>query len=405
MRVVINQMSTAGVRTGIGHYTAQLLRCLRQHQGTSGHGETPQPSPVRVEGAPHQWVLQAMSVWGQVRPYLQPKGRPTASPLAPARTLSFKVLRKVASHLFRSHLHNVYFRARYDLYHEPNFIPVPSDLPTLATIHDLSVIHHPEWHPLDRVEHFDKHFYQGLQSCVHFLAISESARQEIIQVLNIPPEKVTRTYMGVRPGLTPLPQSDVRRALQKLNLPDRFFLYLGTIEPRKNVLTLLKAYCSLPGPFRARYPLLLVGGWGWNSGEVAQYLDDVGKARGVIYLGYVPEEYIAALYNGARALVFPSHYEGFGMPPIEMMACGGAVIASTAEALVETMGGKAHLVPPEDLDGWRQALLRAGNDDDWWQSLRENVTDIARPYTWEQCATDTLQVYRQLCQPQQPQAA
>jgi len=116
----------------------------------------------------------------------------------------------------------------------------------------------------------------------------------------------------------------------------------------------------------------------------------------VIHLGYVAEHHVSAIYNGARALVYPSLYEGFGLPPLEMMACGGAVVASTAGALVETVGQRAHLVAPEDEDGWRAALARVVVDDDWWRELRRGVREVARPYTWGRCAADTLRVYRSL---------
>jgi alpha-1,3-rhamnosyl/mannosyltransferase len=139
---------------------------------------------------------------------------------------------------------------------------------------------------------------------------------------------------------------------------------------------------------------VLVGGWGWNVRRVADYLDSVGRHRGVRHLGYVPDEDLPYLYNGARALAYPSFYEGFGLPPVEMLACGGAVLASTAGAVAETVGGQAHLIEPLDLDGWRHALRRVCADDDWWQELRTGATEAARPYTWERCAADTLRVYR-----------
>src|SRR5205085_3332784 len=132
---------------------------------------------------------------------------------------------------------------------------------------------------------------------------------------------------------------------------------------------------------------------GWNTGEVAAYLHDVARHRGVLHLGYVAEEHVAALYNGARALLYPSLYEGFGLPPIEMMACGGAVLASTAGALQETVGPRAHLIEPEDLAAWRAAMLRVVTDDDWWQQLRQGVQSLAKPYTWDRCAAVTLEVY------------
>jgi alpha-1,3-rhamnosyl/mannosyltransferase len=115
----------------------------------------------------------------------------------------------------------------------------------------------------------------------------------------------------------------------------------------------------------------------------------------VLHLGYLPDRHLPLLYNGARALVFPSHYEGFGLPPLEMLACGGAVLASTASALVETVSGQAHLVAPDDADGWRSALTRVLTDDDFQRSLCQGAEESARPFTWERCATRTWQVYQQ----------
>jgi alpha-1,3-rhamnosyl/mannosyltransferase len=305
-------------------------------------------------------------------------------------------LRKIGRAAIARYFRAVCARHRYDLYHETNFIPLASDRPTVVTLHDLSVLLHPEWHPTDRVAHFERHFRQGLKDCAHFLAISEFGRQEVIRTLNIAPERVTRTYMGIRPGLGPLPPEAVAATLHRLALPSRYLLCLGTVEPRKNVLLLLQAYCGLPPAVRDRWPLLLVGSWGWNTAAVAEYFHREARHRGVIHLGYLDEDHVPAVYNGARALVYPSLYEGFGLPPIEMLACGGAVLASTAGALVETIGGHAHLLPPEDRDGWRTALLRVVKDDDWWNELRRDAVAGARPYTWDRCAADTLRVYRSL---------
>lgn len=392
MRVVVNQLAAVGRKTGIGHYTLQLLRCLRAQAGTD-----------EVVTFPPRYMSRVPEVLARVRSRLDPGegGLPTArnarpSPLARLRRGALRTLRQVNralwGHCFRASCR----RGGYDVYHEPNFIPFASDRPTVATLHDLSVLLHPEWHPADRVAHFERHFRRGLSACTHFLAISEFGRQEVVRQLHIPPERVTRTYMGVRPGLGPMPAELVTATLRRLNLPPRYLLCLGTIEPRKNVLLLLRAYCSLPAHLRERWPLLLVGGWGWNVNDVAEYLHGEARHKGVMHLGYLPEEHVAAVYNGARALLYPSLYEGFGMPPIEMMACGGAVLASTAGALVETVGSRADLMDPLDLDGWRRAMTRVLKDDDWWQSLRKGVAAVARPFTWENCAADTWRVYRSL---------
>jgi alpha-1,3-rhamnosyl/mannosyltransferase len=189
----------------------------------------------------------------------------------------------------------------------------------------------------------------------------------------------------------------VAARLKKRGFPARYLLFVGTIEPRKNLLPLLRAYCGLPEPLRRQWPLLLVGSWGWNAKDVADFLDRTGRACGVRHVGYLADRDLPFVYNGARALLYPSRYEGFGLPPLEMMACGGAVLAATAGALIETIGQRACLIHPDDTDGWRHALHRVVTDDDWWNSLRDGVEAVARPYTWERCAAETLRVYRSVC--------
>ncbi|HTU93775.1 MAG TPA: glycosyltransferase family 1 protein [Gemmataceae bacterium] len=392
MRVLVNGLAAAGPMTGIGHYTTQLLRCLR----TQADGD-------EIHAFPSWWLRQARSLWVHLRSQLDRGGQPNGSTAKKATAqkrgwhgLALRALRSSGQWLLSRSFQSA-CRGGFDLYHEPNYIPLPSDLPTVATVHDLSVLLHPEWHPADRVAHFENRFRRGLKQCRHFLAISESARQEIIRTLHLRPDQVTRTYMGIRPGLMPLPEQKVQQSLRQLNLPARYLLYVGTIEPRKNLAMLLRAYRALEARIRRDYPLVLVGNWGWNSGEVARLLESKDCAAEVIHLGYVPEGSLSALYNGARALVYPSLYEGFGLPPVEMLACGGAVLASTAGALTETVGRQAHLIEPLDLDGWRRAMQRVVEDDDWRQALRRGAVEAAKPFTWEQCAADTLRVYRQLC--------
>jgi alpha-1,3-rhamnosyl/mannosyltransferase len=398
MRVVINCTSGAGSKTGIGHYTAQLLRCLPAV--TAGE-------EMQIERFPQGWLAGAHALTVRLRPLLEarrpgaagkprPSGTPATPPQPSWRSRLFQSIRSLGQRLLQRHFRRLCARRGYDLYHEPNFIPLPGDLPTVATLHDLSAILYPQWHPADRVAYYERRFRDSLRQCTHFLTVSEFARREILRTLGLRPEQVTRTYNGIRPDLRPLPTAEVQATLQRLGLPPRYLLYLGTLEPRKNVLMLLRVYCSLPAEVRERWPLVLVGGWGWNTAELAEYLDTEARHHNVRHVGYLPDEAVPALYNGARALVFPSFYEGFGLPPLEMMACGGAVLASTAGALVETAGSRAHLLDPWDEDGWRQALLRITDDDDWWQSLREGVTEVARPFTWERCAQETWQVYRRV---------
>jgi alpha-1,3-rhamnosyl/mannosyltransferase len=380
MRVVVNQLAALGQRTGVGHYTAELLHGLRRR--TPDGTVTAFPGPL---------VRGARQAWGWLRQRRSPAkaGGGAASPGPSMRGFARAVLAR-------------YFRAlcrlrRFDVYHEPNYLPLPCDVPTVATVHDLSVLLHPEWHPADRVAAFERDFRDGLSRCTHVLTDTDCVRREIIQTLGLPPDRVTRAYVGIRRQLCPLAAEDVRRGLRALGLPPEYLLFVGTLEPRKNVLRLLRVYCSLPEAVRSRWPLVLAGGWGWNAGDVAEYLHAEARHRGVRHLGYVADADLPVLYNGARALVYPSLYEGFGLPPVEMLACGGAVLASTAGALAETVGGQAHLIPAEDEDGWRAAVMRVVADEEWWQSLRRGAVEAARHYTWENCAAATLRVYQKVC--------
>lgn len=281
-----------------------------------------------------------------------------------------------------------------DVYHEPNFIPIDIDLPTIVSVHDLSVLRYPEWHPPKRVAQFETLFRRGLERASRLIAISEFGKSEIVRHLGWSPEKVSVTLMGVRPELHPAPDDELKRGMRALGLSPGYLLHVGTLEPRKNLLMLLKAYCALPTAVRDRHPLVLVGGGGWNSEQLHSYIRGEAKDRNVRWLGYVPNEHFSALYSGARALVFPTFYEGFGMPTIEMMACGGAVLASTAGAVAETVGDKVHLIDPHDEAGWRDAMNRVCTDDDWWRMLRTGAEEAARPFTWDRCAVDTLTAYQ-----------
>jgi alpha-1,3-rhamnosyl/mannosyltransferase len=391
MRVVVNLLAASGRKAGIGHYTVQLLRCLRELAPEVEFDEFPPP-----------WMRGLRTVWNWFHTCGAGKaaaknggaaGNARAAAVACARC-SFKGCGQA---FLRRRFRRRFHRGTHDLYHEPNFIPLPTDLPTVVTIHDLSVLLHPEWHPADRVANYERYFRRGLARCAHYFTISEYTRQEIIQTLNLPAERITRTYMGVRPDLAPLPTAETAAKLQQLGFPAKYLLYFGTLEPRKNILMLMRAYCSLPAEIRERWPLILVGGWGWRTEGIAEYYETIARHKNVRRMGYVADEHAATIYNGARALVYPSLYEGFGMPPMEMLACGGAVLASTAGPIAETAGRQAYLIPPDDFDGWRDGMLRVVQDDEWRQSLRNGATEVARPFTWERCAAETLRVYRAVC--------
>jgi alpha-1,3-rhamnosyl/mannosyltransferase len=392
VRVVVNREAALGQKTGVGHYVAELLRALADQAGDD-----------RIDCFPSGWLWQVRRFGVALRTAGGGEGGAVATATRPlsrvarARRAIVGGLKAVWGFLKERNARAAVLGRPCDLYHEPNHIPLPLDCRTLVTVHDLSALLYPQWHPPGRAAFFEKHFPRALTQACHFLTDTEFIRHELIERLGVAQERVTCVYLGIRRGLGPLPADEVAATLQRLGLPPRYLLYLGTIEPRKNLGLLLRAYCDLPDGMRADCPLLLVGRYGWGAADVARQLQEAGPARGVIHLGYVAEKHLRALYCGALALVYPSLYEGFGLPPLEMMACGGAVLTSTAGALVEVVGPQACLLDPHDLGGWRDAMAAVIRDAIWRGQLQNGARELARPFTWERCAAETLGVYRGLC--------
>lgn len=380
MRVVIHATPLYGPRTGVGHYTAELIRALTATR------------QVQLTLHPHPILARLRDRLGGGPKPAAPNGIPTHTSLR--RRVIRKPFRWGWRALVEQEARHAFHPRRVDLYHEPNFFPLKSRLPTVVTVHDLSAILHPEWHPLERVALFQSEFLPRIRDVAHVLTDSDSAREEIIATLGLPPNRVTRAYPGVRPTFRPIPANEIEPVLRRLNLPPTYFLHVGTLEPRKNLLMLLKAYTSLPANLRERCPLVLVGPWGWHFEELAAYYEFEAKHKHVIQVGYLAEADLPAVYNGARALVFPTWYEGFGLPAAEMLACGGTVLASTAAAVAEVLGPCGAHIDPADEAGWRDAMARAITEPDWLSQIRNHATEHAAQFTWSTCARDTLLAYR-----------
>jgi alpha-1,3-rhamnosyl/mannosyltransferase len=395
MRVVVNRLSASGPLTGVGHYTTELCRQLQSCAADNSCALFPNAllwPGVRAARAVLPLIARMRNhmpsgEWGLLRGMLQG-----------VRGVGRRVTRRARAELSR-YIGATLSPTHFDLYHEPNFIPLPCDLPTAITVHDLSVLLFPQWHPAARVARYEKDFRAGLARSVFVFTPSKYVRFQVIQLLNVPPERVRCLYPGVRAGMRPLAEQQVHRGLRRLGLAPGFFLYVGAIEPRKNLLMLLQAYCALPASIRERHPLILAGPWGWGIKKIANYYETIARHNGVRHLGYIPDRTLPLLYNGARCLVYPSYYEGFGFPPVEMLACGGAVLASNIATLSETIGANGFLIAPTDADGWRSALMRAATDEPWLHALRGGAVQAASAYSWRTTAQQAWEAYGQILQP------
>lgn len=379
MRVILNVLPALKTRTGVGHYTARLAEAMAAKLGPDFH-EFPAPF-----WRPFARVAQGVGVSGPS------SHRPS---LLRAAANHARGLAKSAGRVALSG--GLYLSCRrhaIDLYHEPNFIPFLCDRPTVVTVHDLSALLYPQWHPARRAGEHEQFFRTLANRVAHVVTDTRFVRRQVIEHLGLPPAKVTAVPVGVGPEFAPAEPAEVARVRSQYELPGCFLLYVGTLEPRKNLITLMRAFGTLPESVRSSCPLILAGGWGWKSGEIAAHYQGEARHRGVRHIGYVSDADRPALFTAARALAYPSFYEGFGLPPLEMLACGGTVVASTAEAHREVLGRHAYYVDPLDLEGWRSALLLAATDDDWLKRARRGARRSAAAFTWDRCAAETIDVY------------
>jgi len=271
----------------------------------------------------------------------------------------------------------------YSLYHEPDALPFPSSLPTLATVHDLSVTLFPEWHPTHRVERYRRELPRVLEQVRGFFADSHATARDMQTYWQVPEEKIQVVWLAPRPAFRPVTKAEVEKVRRELGLPASYFLFLGTMEPRKNVHGLMAAHHALPGKTREKFPLVFAGGSGWGE-----------ASPGSRYLGYLEDNRLVPLLCGATALVYPSFYEGFGLPPLEAMACGVPVISSHCGSLKEVVGDAALVIDPKESAQLTEAMARIADK----PALREEL--VARgakqvvKFSWKKTAEQTLSAYR-----------
>lgn len=284
---------------------------------------------------------------------------------------------------------------RPDVFHSPDFIPPAFGAGRhVITVHDLNFLYYPEYLTAESRRYYREQIGWAVQRADSISADSEHTRQDLIARLAVPPEKVRTIYLAANPlyRQTPAPEM-VAQTLAGYNLPRGFLLFVGTLEPRKNVPVLIEAYARLRREEQVDLPLILVGGKGWLYEEIFATIEKQGIARHVHHLSGVSDEVLAHLYHAAGALALPSHYEGFGLPPLEAMHCGCPVVVSDRASLPEIVGDAGILLPPDDVPAWAEALARALSDSEQRAQMIARGYRQAEQFTWEQTALQTLQLY------------
>ncbi len=285
----------------------------------------------------------------------------------------------------------------YDIFWQPCFIPPGNAERSVVTVHDLSHIEFPEFHPVSRLKWLDG-LGHALQKAEQVIAISHFTKNEIHKHFDIAPNKINVIPNGVSSRFMPATNEDIETTTKRYGLAaGNFFLSISTLEPRKNLSTLIEAYNNLPAPVKDTTPLVLVGPKGWGRDAEVGYFESLCKGGRLVMTGYIPESELIALVSSATAFAYPSHYEGFGLPAIEAMSCGAVTLLSDAPALLEVSGGTAIHVPARDIGKWTDALKRAhGTTESERERFRSAAMVQASQYSWSTAAHKTLELLTQV---------
>jgi glycosyltransferase involved in cell wall biosynthesis len=289
-------------------------------------------------------------------------------------------------------------RERIDILHCPkSAIPYFTPCPVVVTLHDLIPLHHPE------TEKLAARLYWGLQIPIaakrssFIITDSEHARQEIIADFRVAPEKIKAIMLGFDPSmLKPRDPGAGASLREKYGLPGEYILYVGTIQPRKNLGTLIEAFSRLKSQARFTGKLVIVGRKGWLYDKLFARIEELHLGKEVVFTGFVPDEDLPYIYDGARLFVYLSLFEGFGLPPLEAMACGVPVITSDTTSLPEVVGNAGITIPPTDVAAVTEALGRVLGNTLLAAHMRENGLTRARQFSWEKAAAETLGIYRRM---------
>lgn len=285
---------------------------------------------------------------------------------------------------------------RVDLLHAPDFIPPAFGAGRMViTVHDLNFIHFPHFLTPDSLHYYAGQIDWAIRRADHIVADSHQTRQDLLALLDAPPDKVTTVHLAADEHFRPLDEPGAAPA--RYGLSSGYLLFVGTLEPRKNVPALLRAYRQLVDDRVTDRPLVLVGRPGWLADEIYATLETLDLSDRVHILEDVYDtESLVELYNGAAVLTIPSFYEGFGLPALEAMACGVPVVAAARGSLPEILGGAGLLIDPEEPDDLAEALKRVLTDEGLRSDLATRGLARASEFTWTETARQTLAVYRRV---------
>lgn len=280
------------------------------------------------------------------------------------------------------------------VYHEPNFIFKPHEGPSVTTVHDLSFVRYPEFHPEERVAWLSRQLPRTLDRANFVITDSEVVRAELIEQFSVPRDRVKAIYLGADARFIPRSAETTQAVLAKYGLVHGSYLaFVGTIEPRKGISVLLDAWQRLTPAIRRSWPLVIAGGLGWRNAELMSRIEAFRAQGEVKYLQFVSSQDLPFIYAGAATFVYPSVYEGFGLPVLEAMASGVPVICGAGTSMAEFAEGACKLFEVGDADALALAILELVEDARQRACIAHSGIVQAQRFSWARCARETLKVY------------
>lgn len=378
MKLIIQTNAIKYPLTGIGRYSYELAKNLTNIYGSENvkyfNGrrfvesiEQTDPSIGRKVNVIKSWVIKS-------------------SLLTKAYLIIFPIIQ---SYFLRSYSNYIYHGPNYYL---PNF-----QGKSVVTIHDLSVFSWSWCHPKNRVKALQKAINNAVKKASILITDSEFIKQEIIQFYNFPSDKIFVIPLAAGNEFRVRSKAEIDSILNKYNLDyNEYSLFVSTIEPRKNLKTLLSSYKKLPLGIRKQFPLLIIGHGGWKSEDVHLIMQEAEAEGWLKYIGYIEADDLPCIYSGARLFIFPSFYEGFGLPVLEAMASGVPVVCSNSSSLPEVVGNAAAMCDPENVNEFTHLITIGLVDNEWRTNAIEVGLNQSKKFSWQKCAQETAKVYQKL---------
>jgi len=372
LRIGIDYTPALGQHAGIGRYTRELVSALLK------------------DDRRHEYIL------------IGAKGsKKSDHPNSSAKTISLPFSQRMSAiiwHRLRLPIPVETFAGPLDLYHATDYLMPPlKKAKGLVTVHDLSFLVHPELGAESLVRYLRSALPSSLRRASLVLTDSQNSKKDLVRLLGLPEERIEVVYCGVSEDFRPIEDAaELQRVRDKYKLYSPYILTLGTIEPRKNHVRLIQTYSKIREEHGITHDLIIGGGKGWLYQGVFDEVRSLGLEEHVRFLGFVPDDDLPAMLSMADLFVYPSIYEGFGLPPLEAMACGTPVVSSNTSCLPEVLGDAAVFVDPLDVGSIAEGILSLLSDNVLKNKMKARGPERAKRFTWERSARCLLKAYDRL---------